>query len=427
MEKQRQLKQLGILMSLICIFSINTRAYGSGFAIYTQGASPLGQAAATIAHNDDPSAVFYNPALINKLNGTQIQLGTTLLIPTREFESTSGQTFKAESDIFYPSTLFITHKLNDKLSAGFGVFSPFGLATDWGDTWEGRYIATNSELRTFNFNPVISYRVTPQVTVAAGVEYLILDATLEKNISQTVLSTFVGPLTLLPDAKEKFKGDGDGFGYNLGMLVDLTEDISFGASYRSKIRVAIDGKATHDGTDPSIAGLLPDTKGDTSLTLPEQFHAGICYKGLDPLTLEVGMRWEGWSAFKRLKINLDQAVIFQNTSITPRDWKDTYAFNIGAKYQLNDTVALSAGYLYSGNPIPDETFEPSIPDADIHLFSLGASLKHKSWKLDLAYAFQKFLERKKDNVIGDPLTGTSAGGKYNTHLHMVAASLTYAF
>ena len=34
----------------------------------------------------------------------------------------------------------------------------------------------------------------------------------------------------------------------------------------------------------------------------------------------------------------------QSDYTEPKDWKDTYSASIGAKYQLNETVALLAGY-----------------------------------------------------------------------------------
>jgi long-chain fatty acid transport protein len=98
---------------------------------------------------------------------------------------------------------------------------------------------------------------------------------------------------------------------------------------------------------------------------------------------------------------------------------------------------LLAGYLYGGNPIPDKTFEPAIPDANTHLFSIGASVKQKKFKVDLAYAFQKLQNRDKNNNITDPVAGivgdpnliaaSSANGTYKSNLHMVALSLTYMF
>jgi len=426
---QKGLSVLSVLIVAFCIFCTFSNTYGSGFAIYTQGASTLGQGAATIAHTDDPSAIFWNPALINKLAGTQIQLGTTLIFPSRKFESDlTGETFKTEPDMFYPSTFFVTHKFNENISAGLGVFNPFGLATKWPDDWEGRYIATNSEMRTYNINPVVSYQIIPQLSFAAGLDFLLLDATLEKKINML----FFG---IPADGNQKFEGDGTGVGYNLGILFEPHKDISIGASYRSEIKVDIDGDATFDlpsGTPSLISTLFPDTPGNTDITLPPQVHVGIYYKGFDPLTFEVAMRWEGWSSYDQLKIKLDKPVVGSKTSVSKKDWEDTYSVSLGAKYQLNDSVALLAGYLYGGNPIPDKTFEPAIPDANTHLFTVGTSMKHKQFKVDLAYGYQKLQDRNKNNNVGAEssipgILDARANGKYKSYLHMVGVSLTYTF
>lgn len=422
-------KGIAAPLCVLLIICIIPNAYGSGFAIFTQGASALGQADAVIAHADDPSAIFFNPALINKLDGTQIESGTTVLLPSQEFKSdVSGKTFRTEDDVFFPSTFFITHKFNDKISAGLGVFNPFGLGIDWGDEWEGRYITTNSELQTFNINPVASYQITPNIAFAAGVDFLLLDTTLEKQIN---LSPYG-----LPDAGQRFDGDGYGIGYNLGILYDINEDISIGASYRSKIKVDINGDAAFDlpaGTPSLISTLFPNTGGNAHITLPQVGQAGVAYKGFNRLTLETGLRWEGWSSYKELRIKLDQPVAGSTTSIAEKNWHDAYSANLGAKYQLNNTVALLAGYLYGGNPVPDRTFDPVVPDATTHLFTVGTNIKYKNMRIDIAYGYQLLEGRSKNNAVDDnPSEGivnaaTSANGKYNTDIHMFGISLTYTF
>lgn len=429
MSRKGLWKGIAAPLCVLLIICIIPNAYGSGFAIFTQGASALGQADAIIAHTDDPSAIFFNPALINKLDGTQIESGTTVLLPSQEFKSdVSGKTFGTEDDVFFPSTFFITHKFNDKVSAGLGVFNPFGLGIDWGNEWEGRYIATNSELQTFNINPVASYQITPNIAFAAGVDFLLLDTTLEKQIN---LSPYG-----LPDAGQRFDGDGHGIGYNLGILYDINEDISIGAAYRSKIKVDINGDAAFDlpaGTPSLISTLFPNTGGNADLTLPQQAYVGITYRGIDRLTLETGLRREGWSSFEELKINLDQPVAGSKTSVTEKDWKDTYSVNLGAKYQINETFALLAGYLYGGNPVPDRTFDPIVPDANTHLITIGTNIKYKKIRIDIAYGYQRLEGTSKNNSLDDNPSDalvnntTSANGKYDTDLHLIGISLVYKF
>jgi long-chain fatty acid transport protein len=389
-------------------------SFASGFAVYTQGASALAQGNAVTAHIADPSAVFFNPARIGTLNGTQLQIGSTLIHSSREFNSTGGEDKNVSSNHF-PSTFFATHKISPQLSIGVGAFSPFGLGTDWGDTWKGRYISTNSEMTTFNINPVICWQATPTISLAAGFDYMLMDATLEKNL-------YLAPLL---DGHQKFSGDGDGFGFNIGVAVDLTDKTKLGFHYRSEIDMDLDGTAHFTlpgGTPAPIAMMLSNSAGDTCVTLPQQAQLGIAHDFNNKLTAEIGMRWEDWSSFKSLEINLDSGL----TSVTERDWKDVYAFNIGGRYLLTDNLALMAGYIYDSNPAPDNTFDPSIPTAKAHSFSFGEEYAFKSLTISVAYTYQHYQSREKNNSVG-LMVGGMANGEYQTDNHMIGISLAYRF
>src|SRR3990167_5899269 len=79
MNQKKLWKYLAALVFVFLSFCTISNAFGSGFAIFTQGASALGQADAVIAHADDPSAMFFNPAIIKKLEGTKVESGTPWL------------------------------------------------------------------------------------------------------------------------------------------------------------------------------------------------------------------------------------------------------------------------------------------------------------------------------------------------------------
>jgi long-chain fatty acid transport protein len=155
---------------------------------------------------------------------------------------------------------------------------------------------------------------------------------------------------------------------------------------------------------------------------------------VENLVLEAGIRWEGWSSYNELKIELDQAVNGSKVSTIPKNWDDTFAFLFGGEYRLNDMAVLRAGYLKSGTPVPDYTFEPSIPDADTDIWTVGTGIKYNQCRIDLAYAFQKVHDRHKSNLIDDnatdelsPNPATSANGRYGTEMHMLGVSVSHTF
>jgi long-chain fatty acid transport protein len=387
-------------------------AWSSGFGVFTQGASALGQADSVVAHSDGPSALFFNPALMNKLPGTQVEIGTTLLFPNREYIAPDGTTTSTRDTVFAPSTFYLTHSFNDTISAGLAVFNPFGLGTDWGSDWGGttpvgglgRFLATNSELTTWNINPAVSYRILPSLSVAGGMDILLLDATLESAAP---------PNALIPvEYRQKFTGSGNGIGYNFGAYFEVNDMLSVGASYRSKVKIEVDG-------DLSLSVSPQSVSGKTTITLPQQLFAGIAYRPDDRLTLETGMRWEDWSSFKQLQIT----VAGQPPVISPRDWHSTFAINAGGKYQLNKSYSVMAGYLYGWNPVPDSTFEPAIPDSDTHLFCAGGEARFDRLKIVLSYAYQLQYDRSKSTN----QYGALANGNYTSDVNLLGLSVGYSF
>jgi long-chain fatty acid transport protein len=384
----------------------------SGYAVFTQGASALGQGNAVTAHTDSPNTIFYNPALMNKLDGTQLDVGTTMIYSKHHFESSTFPGYDSSNEsLFFPSTVYATHKFNDKVSAGLGIFNPFGLGTEWDDDWEGRFLATKSWLTTFNFNPVIAYQVIPSLSVAVGLDVIYLDATLERMLPASGTVFGIG---------QKFKGDGTGVGFNVAAAYDVTKDIAVGVSYRSEVEIDVDGRSS------TWVKLTPvDSKGHTSVRLPQQLTAGVSYQVIDPLILEAGIRWEGWSAFRELKITLDNG---QFAPPSERNWHDTLGMNFGGKYQVNDTLAVKAGYIYGQNAVPTYTFDPSIPDSDTHIFCVGTDLNYQPYRIALAYAYQHYVDRIKNNSVGFPLLPPNyANGKYQSDAHLFSLELGYKF
>ncbi len=393
------------LVLAVFAFLGTSESHASGFGIFTQGADALGQANATVAHSDGPSAAYFNPALLSSLTGTQIELGTTAVLPSRKFKSDDPTKPNEENEdtAYFPSTFYLTHKFNNQWSAGLAVFNPFGLGTVWDSDWEGNTIATKSRITSFNINPSIACQITPKLSIGAGLDILLLDAKL------------MAKYILAPTIEQKFTGDGEGIGFNIGLQLQISDALSFGAAYRSEIEVDVDGKA-------EFSQAIPDMRGKTTLTLPQQLTAGLAYRFTPAWIVEAGVRWEDWSSFDELAIDFGTS-----SMIYPRDWDDTWAFNIGTKYRLNDRVALMAGYLYGDNPVPDSTFEPAIPDSDTHLFTIGSELTFDQFKVALAYGFQLQEDRDKKTNEYTVLDGTVANGSYENYIHLAAVSLSYAF
>ena len=421
------------MLIFVCLI-IPVQATASGYGVFTQGASGLGQANAVVAHTTGPSSLYFNPALINDVPGRQIEVGTTAVYSDREIDYTGGGSENGDSAWNFPSTFYYTHQANDKLTSGLGIFFPFGLSNEWDDDYEGRYIGTSGEMLTMNINPAISYRVTDRLSLAVGLDFVYLDTEIKANINQGIL---IDPsLNGLVDIRQKFSGDGWGAGYNLGILFKATDRVSIGAAYRSKVKIDVEGDMSLNGVgdDPTLQFLFQEGNAESDIELPAQFTVGVATQITDALLIEVGARWEDWDVNDTQILELQNPILGETRIVQNRNWHSTWSYNIGANYKLNDNLALNCGYLYGENAVPNETFEPIIPDSDAHLFTIGTDLKKDAWTLSAAFGYEYHEERTKNNAVGDPVGSLAAGfpvgtanGDYNTDIYLFALSLGYAF
>lgn len=160
------------LLAISLIFS--TQLFASGFQINEHGARGMAMAGAYTALALDGSAMFYNPAGLSQLDGTQIMLGTTLISPSASFRgvSPSIDEVSMESALFTPINLYVTHKLNDKWAFGFGVNNQYGLGSTWDENWVGKYLAIETEVQTFFFTGGASYKISDELSLGFTASYV---------------------------------------------------------------------------------------------------------------------------------------------------------------------------------------------------------------------------------------------------------------
>jgi len=401
---------MGISRSLLAIVGILvgsvgaavSTVYAGAFGLDEQGAAAMGRANAFAAQADDPTALFYNPAGIGQLSGTQISVGTTLIVPSTTFENAnSGISTDTNAALFYPSTLYLVHEIRRDLHVGLGIFTPFGLSTEWPSDWEGRYVTTFSEITTYYFNPNITWSPSPRFHVAAGVSYVPSSVTLRNKLD----------LGAPPDGELEIKADGDGLGYNAATLIDLPWQSSIGISYRSPVKIGYSGDVK---SNPSVLS-GPVT---SSLTLPPMLTVGLANRATEAITLEADLQWVGWSKIQSITIT------DSSSSIPPqvKNWTDSYSLRFGVEHSRGP-VTLRAGYSYDPTPVPPDTIEPSLPDSDKHTLAIGGGYRFGKATIDLAYMFIRSNDRNANPTAAAGGTSFVQQGKFSTQVHDVGIGI----
>ena len=81
------------LLIAAALAGLSTTAQASGYRFGSQSVSGQGSADANGAEASDASTIFYNPAGLSRLEGTQLLGGGTLVLPHSTFQDTGSRTF----------------------------------------------------------------------------------------------------------------------------------------------------------------------------------------------------------------------------------------------------------------------------------------------------------------------------------------------
>lgn len=380
------LKKLSAVLMLSVLLA--DFSYGAGFGLYEYSARGTAMGGATVANKAEPASLAVNPALITELDGTQAQLGLTVVTANAK-TTVAGQKRGLKRDIWYLPNFYITQKWSDQVSVGLGGFSRYGLGGEYKnwETWAGSQLAYKVKLETFSFTPTIAVKANDEFSVAMGLEAMVIG--------------FTQNSTLMPGAAAnatayEISGSGVSWGGNFSFIYrpEWAEKWSLGAMYRTKVKQNLNGRI-HAGMEYAARNIFDDdAKG--AITLPDSLTAGVSFRPTEDLILEAGIVGTFWSAYDQILIE------YSDRESTPtihnkKDYKDTYRLNFGAEYNLNQNWAVRAGYVFDKSPINAHEMDTLVPVDDRHIASVGAGYHNDTWSVDLSYS----------HVFAKNLTGNS--------------------
>lgn len=361
--------------------------YAAGFMLSEQSVAGLGRAYAGAGIvGDDLSAVWYNPAGMVLLPGTQVQAGGVYVDLDLSYKGDDGETENGSKYGVPIPNFFFTRQMNDSMWFGLGLTVPYGLATEYSRTWGHIDRGMNAEIKVFDLNPNIAWKVSDKLSIGAGISLQYADAQYETG----VMSVAYGRLDV----------DSFAWGANIGVMWSPTETLRFGLSYRSQVnhhadgdlRVGLtedDGKGLGLPGDPSNRSYLATfTDASASLSAPQTVLLTGTWEATPKLRLSALIRWADWSSFDTLMVNADLSSMssklpvealppaLANMSSIPVEnkWQDTWLFTIGADYTINNAWTVRAGVGYETSPIDDDSYRTAlIPDSDRLWLSIGAT------------------------------------------------------
>ncbi|MFQ5354684.1 MAG: OmpP1/FadL family transporter, partial [Thermodesulfobacteriota bacterium] len=231
---------LRFIVMIVVLLCLPVRSMAGG---PVHGARAAGMGTAFVALADDPSAILFNAAGIASIRGTEIYGGNTVLTINSDYLDKAGRTEETDFNIFTTPHLYITTDLGrDNITIGLGVYAPFGIGgRSWPLNGLTKFTSTRAEIATLSVNPTVAIKVTPQIMVGAGLDYMGAYSLAEKMLDQGIFGA--------GDGKLRLKGYGYGLGFNAGAIVRLKK-LNVGLAYRSEIEVDIEGQLEMEAIAP---------------------------------------------------------------------------------------------------------------------------------------------------------------------------------
>jgi long-chain fatty acid transport protein len=423
-------KSIGV-MALISLlfFAVSPPANGAGFLIYEHGAAAMGMAGAFVGLANDATAIFHNPAGIAFLEGTQISAGATLIFPDTTLALNrwmpAALTIEMESQVFYPPTFYITHKLSDKIVTGFGFFAPYGLGTEWPNptTFPLRYIATRADMKTLMFNPTIAFKLNDNFSVGAGVSYI--HSSLELDLTYLLDLTAIPPLGVYDVPVTVENTTGTAWAMNVGALYK-GENYSFGFNWRGGFTIDFGGDLDLDMSN--VPTPLPEEGTvEAPFSFPHVLGIGAAFNLTDRVILTADVHYVLWSAFDVIAVEADVPGLPIALDFPPIDenFKNSFLFRVGVQYQMNENFVLRGGFLYDQTPQPVESMDTMLPDSNRWALTAGLGFKVGSILIDAAYQYEPFNDRTSPNR--DIYPFNLGEGTYSTTAHLFGVSFGFVF
>ncbi len=351
----------------------STPLLGAGFQLQERSVSGLGRAfSGEAAIADDATVLSSNPAGIILLDDSSYSVGLQYIKPNVDVKGTRftapAGTPVSDSDIAGEALVpyfYYTRKINDNVSAGVGVFSSYGLATDYSGSFANAISTDLSEIITVTINPSLAIRLNDQVTMGVGINVMHAEGQLTSVIPNSGGANFLD-----------LEGDDWAVGWNIGILYEINERTRLGIHYRSSIDLTIDGSAKFGPAEIEFDATL-------DVELPDSIEFSAYHELNDQWAIHADVLWTNWSKFKQLAPTTKGG---PPIPVTRENWNNAYRIAIGTTYRHNDRLTFRAGVSYDESPVNTSDRTLRIPDGDRLWASIGATIKlNDNYNLDIGY------------------------------------------
>ncbi|WP_224488795.1 OmpP1/FadL family transporter [Robertkochia flava] len=408
-------------MTILALLAL-AHSYAGGFRVALQGQRALAMGHTGVAVVNTSEVAFFNPAGMSFLEEKlSVSFGMSAIFSNIAFQNEAfGYSVRSESSVGTPFNLYGTYKINEKLSLGIAVYTPYGSQVQYPDNWAGSHLVNDIELSAIFFQPTISYKITDKISVGGGPIYVSGNVNFSRNLDRSTTNTEGERIGVTIDQS----GIG-AWGYTAGLMFKPTDKLTMGINYRSEINVeARDGNADFRNIPENLQNQFADGTFDADLPLPAELSVGASYQVNGKWLVAFDYNRVFWNAYEALDVQFSNGL----ESINPRNYKDSSTYRFGFQYNASETFTLRGGYYFDESPVQDGYFAPETPRNNSNNFTAGLSVQISNrFAIDASFLYIHFneIDASYDYYFEN---GQAApfGGTYKNNAFIPGLGITYS-
>lgn len=384
------MKRTVLASALLAMFAIPSVALATnGYFAHGYGMKAKGMGGAATAMTGDTFGGANNPATM-VWAGNRMDIGVDLFSPKRSVSRQGSTGFggiydgsvDSDSNYFLVPEFGYNRMLGWNMSAGVTVYGNGGMNTDFNGTLAGGAGAPafapscagapsnmlfgcgklGVDLIQLIVAPTFAYKVNANHSV--GISPLFA----YQRFKVDGLQAFdeMGFSGSPGNTTNKGYDDSTGWGVRIGWFGKLSDTVSLGAAYSSKMRMSAFDK---------YKGLFAEA-GD--FDIPENYSIGIAVKATPKATIAFDILQINYSGIRSVANGVTNSLVgppvdpLGSANGSGFKWRDQTAFKLGLEYQYSNNLALRAGYNYGKSPIRDT----STDDVTFNIIAPGVVEQH---------------------------------------------------
>ncbi len=350
-----------------------------GYQINTLSAKQNGMGHTGTALHLGAESQIFNPAGMGWLDKPfELSASVSPIFATAKATLNDGASYTTDNKAATPMSINVGFSIYDNLKAGVAFYTPYGSSINWTDNWPGADLNQSVSLKTFTIQPTIAWKITPKLSVGAGL--MITWGTVDLNkglvspqgfdaMMQQVVPGYPSIGSTVP-ASVNLKGNAHPrLGINVGVMYDINDQWTVGANFRQEMMMRVKaGEASVRYASREIESVLEPTLGlinsaEFSAKMPcaAVYNAGVSYRPIKPLVIAFDVQFTQWSAYKQLDIEFLNPDLSRFDQNIPKNYHDSWTFHLGAQYSLTNRFDLRAGLMLDTTPVDKNHYNPETP------------------------------------------------------------------